>query len=267
MAGGEPHEERLLATVGGAVIDGARVGLAGSWDGHAEAYGFAPDGSDRVRLVIAANGLGSLQVGNSAPLAQPLDPDVGYPPATDLPDSSGLWEGFLYPIHSVQISADRIQLGIDPNDVFAAWCALQTSYPLWQYQDTPDGAVQTAYGCVAHGLQFGFEPIAPPRRRRRRWRRLPFDRRRRRREHTHRLRKAEPLCSGERLSLHGDELCFTVDRGEHAVPQLSDRSRRQLGHHRRDLDGNVGPRRNAGRHPFAKAVVPRRRPANAVRRA
>lgn len=162
MAGGEPHEERLLATVGGAVIDGARVGLAGSWDGHAEAYGFAPDGSDRVRLVIAANGLGSLQVGNSAPLAQPLDPDVGYPPATDLPDSSGLWEGFLYPIHSVQISADRIQLGIDANDVFAAWCALQTSYPLWQYQDTPDGAVQTAYGCVAHGLQFGFEPIAPP---------------------------------------------------------------------------------------------------------
>lgn len=154
--GGIPGTGSTPGTGGTPFVDGGPSTT--SWDGYAEAYGFAPDGSDRLRLTITSDGHGSLEVGNSAPLAPPLDPGVGYPPSADPPDGSGLWEGFLYPIHSAQISPDRIQLGIDPNDIFEAWCALQTSYPLWQYQSTPDGAFQTAYGCVAHGLQFETGP-------------------------------------------------------------------------------------------------------------
>ena len=41
-----------------------------------------PDGSDRVRLTIAANGQGTFEVGNAALLPPPTDPNVGYPART-----------------------------------------------------------------------------------------------------------------------------------------------------------------------------------------
>src|SRR5450432_936374 len=64
-----------------AVIGSQLSDYAASWDGYAEAYTFMPDGSDRVRLTIDANGQGTLEVGNAALLPPPTDPNVGYRPA------------------------------------------------------------------------------------------------------------------------------------------------------------------------------------------
>jgi hypothetical protein len=160
-SGGTPGTGGIVGTGGIPNSDGGLTNTT-TWDGYAEAYAFAPDGSDRLRLTLTSNGVGSLEVGDSALLAPPHDSRVGYPPAADPSDSSGLWEGFLYPFHSAQISPDRIQFGIDPNEIFEDWCVLQTSYPVGQYQGTPDGAVETAYGCVARGAQFGFSPSGLP---------------------------------------------------------------------------------------------------------
>jgi hypothetical protein len=117
--------------IGNTNVVGSRLSdYAASWDGYAEAYTFSPDGSDRVRLTIAANGQGTLEVGNQTLGAAPTDPNLGYPPGNEdpLPTSTPppLWEGALYPIYGAQVQTNRIQVGIKPNDFYAAWCALQT---------------------------------------------------------------------------------------------------------------------------------------------
>jgi hypothetical protein len=130
--------------------------FAGTWDGYAEATTFAPDGSDRVRLTIDVNNGGTVTIGNAPALPPATDPDVGYPPSTDPADPSGFWEGFAYPAHAAAItSSNRIQLGLDPEDILATWCPLQTSYPEYQLY-VGDGAMPTFYGCVKHGLSYGF---------------------------------------------------------------------------------------------------------------
>jgi hypothetical protein len=114
---------------------------AASWDGYAQAYGFWPNGSDRVRLTIDAQGHGNLRVGSGDLLAAPTDPDE-FTPANiaALPQWSDLVEGGLYPTHAAEVQAGRIQFGINPWDLEAAWCALQTPYPL------PSGGVAIADG-------------------------------------------------------------------------------------------------------------------------
>jgi hypothetical protein len=118
---------------------------AASWDGYAEAAAFVPDNSDRVRVRIDAHGNGTLEIGNAPTLSPPTDPNVGYPPSVT--DSTGMFEGFLYPTHAAAISANRIQLGIDPYDVYVAWCALQTPYVVSEIP-LPDGGTRVFYGCV-----------------------------------------------------------------------------------------------------------------------
>ncbi len=120
----------------------------GSWAGYAEATAFAPDGTDRVQLVIGTSLTGTLGIGSEAPFSAATDPNVGYPPASDPADTSGLWEGFLYPIHASSITGSRLQLGLDPSDIYATWCGLQTPVLWWQAQTTPDGGVQNFYSCV-----------------------------------------------------------------------------------------------------------------------
>jgi hypothetical protein len=119
---------------------------AASWDGYAEAAAFLPDQTDRVRVTIDADGNGALEIGNAPTLPPPSNPNVGYPPS--IVDNTGMFEGFLYPTHAAAISADRIQLGINPHDVYAAWCALQTPY-VFSFSElpVPDGGTQ-AYGCL-----------------------------------------------------------------------------------------------------------------------
>ena len=104
---------------------------AATWDGYAQAYHFWPNGSDRVRLTIDAQGHGALRVGAGDLLAAPSDPDQ-FTPANiaELPQWSDLVEGGLYPTHAPEVQAGRIQFGVNPWDLEAAWCALQTPYPV-----------------------------------------------------------------------------------------------------------------------------------------
>jgi hypothetical protein len=102
---------------------------AGNWDGYVEAYTFSPDNSGRVRLTIGPDGQGTLQVGDGSLLAPPTDPNVGFPAgittSTGSTGSGDLAEGFLYPIYATQVQTNRIQLGVNPADLEAGWCALQ----------------------------------------------------------------------------------------------------------------------------------------------
>ena len=128
-----------LACSGGGAVNIGNTNAVGSqlsdyaatWDGYAEAYTFMPDGSDRVRLTIAANGQGTFEVGNAALLQPPTDPNVGYPPGEPDPvigPNPGLSGGALYPIYAARVQENRIQAGLKPNDYYGAWCTLQTPY-------------------------------------------------------------------------------------------------------------------------------------------
>jgi hypothetical protein len=150
-----------LACSGGGSVNIGNTEVAGSqlsdyaanWDGYAEAYTFSPDGSDRVRLTIDASGQGTFQVGNATTLlSPPTDPNVGYPPGISVdgvsPDGSnnGTREDFLYPIHAANVQEARIQLGIDPSDLYAAWCALQTPIPSYETTTVDDAGVSNTVG-------------------------------------------------------------------------------------------------------------------------
>jgi hypothetical protein len=137
--------------IGNTSVVGARLSdYAASWDGYAQAYTFSPDGSDRVRLKIDASGHGTLQVGDAAVLPPPTDPDVGFPSGVrDYPDpTTVLAEGFLYPTYAAQVQSARVQVGINPNDLEAAWCALQTPYPLASGITLADGGGHFDYTCT-----------------------------------------------------------------------------------------------------------------------
>jgi hypothetical protein len=151
--------------IGNTSVIGSRLSdYAATWDGYAQAYTFMPDGSDRVRLTVGADGQGTLRVGNAALLPAPTDPNVGYPGAGQ-PDlligpNDGLSGGVIYPIYAAQVQEDRIQAGLKPNDYYGAWCALQTSYYILDgYVNSGDaGYVQNfVYSCVpgAGGVSSG----------------------------------------------------------------------------------------------------------------
>jgi len=130
---------------GGAAVDigASRSGekladYADHWVGYAEAYKFA-DGSDNVRIVLDAQGNGTLEIGNSPALTPATDADVAYPPnifAGFEPPQSGdpegritdLFPGVSYPIKMAAIQNARIQLLVNPWQVEQDWCALQTPY-------------------------------------------------------------------------------------------------------------------------------------------
>ena len=130
---------------------------AATWDGYAEAHTFMGDGSDHVRLTIAADGSGTLQVGNQPQVAPATDPNVGYPPAgviSGINNSTGdippIYEGFSYPIYSAQVQTDRVQVGIKPHDYYTSWCALQTPFA-YVTQDIFDPDAGIIYHTVVPG--------------------------------------------------------------------------------------------------------------------
>ena len=149
---------------------------AAQWDGYAEAFDFV-DGSDRVRLVLDSDGHGTLEVGDSAALPSPTDPDAPYPAEGWNFSSNGilaqLRPGFRYPVYGARVDADRIRLGLDFHDLWTGWCALQTPHcqncgsqpaetPLYQCAPSqPFGAVPTVtgQGCSAIDETTG-RPIA-----------------------------------------------------------------------------------------------------------
>jgi hypothetical protein len=122
-----------------------------TWDGYAEAFTFE-DGSDRIRLRIAADGSGTIQVGDMALLPHPVDPAaatwnwrLGSTAATQLKP------GFLYPIYGANVGTDRIRFGADFHDLYGEWCAAQTPYS-FPLSDPP------LYACVPNPAQYNMVP-------------------------------------------------------------------------------------------------------------
>jgi hypothetical protein len=143
-----------------AVVGGQLSDYAASWDGYAEAYTFWPDNTDHVHLTIDANGQGTLQVGSIPLFPAPTDPNVGFPTGiSSVTGSIVLSGGVLYPLYAAQVQTDRIQVGINPADLDAAWCPLQTPYA-WTANTgsrLPDAAAPTTiYNCLPDdGFTFG----------------------------------------------------------------------------------------------------------------
>jgi len=141
-------------------LGGKLSDYAAEWDGYAEAYTFLPSSSDHIHLTLDAQGNGTVQVGTDPLLPPPTDPNVGFPPGVVQKENIGgseLTGGVLYPVYAARVEANRIQIGLKPNDYYAAWCALQSSYfVLNGYTAGPDGGpVATyAYSC-AQGLGGG----------------------------------------------------------------------------------------------------------------
>jgi hypothetical protein len=149
-----------LATAGcggGSTGNGGTTGYSlvdyvARWDGYAEAFTFR-DGSDRVRLVLNANGEGTLQVGDAPLASAATDPTLGPPGVWDVPHSYAyayLNPGFLYPVYQPNVEAKRIRLGADYHDAWRDWCAMQTpvySEQLGDYSCAPDLTIGDDTGC------------------------------------------------------------------------------------------------------------------------
>ena len=123
-----------------------------SWDGYGEAASFPAAGSDRVRLVLDGNGHGTLQLGDAGLLPPPTQAAGGYllDPLSKAGGPLGpvFRDGFQYPVHDARVEAGRIRFGIDPLELYGAWCAL---VPPVVNELAPSG-----YACGAEGGGFNF---------------------------------------------------------------------------------------------------------------
>jgi hypothetical protein len=103
---------------------------AANWDGYAEAATFPKGGSDRVRLRLDDTGEGTLEIGDAPRVPVPTQAEGGY--LLDDVDNKGAGgaggasgafrDGFQYPVHQARVEAGRIRFGIDPLDLYGAWC-------------------------------------------------------------------------------------------------------------------------------------------------
>jgi hypothetical protein len=136
----------LGGTKGSALSD-----YAASWDGYAEALKF-DQASDRVRITLDASGHGTVEVGDKPLLPPATNPDVVPAPFDGAP--SGLWPGFRYPVYDARVEVERLRLELTPDDVYRAWCALQT--PIWANPGSTPPGPDATYSCVT--WQAGWDP-------------------------------------------------------------------------------------------------------------
>ena len=116
------------------LIGASLTDYAGTWVGYAEAYDWA-DGTDRVRISLDANGVGTLRVGD-APDLPPPDPARGYPPGSANPNNMGhaappIVPGFAYQVHAARVESQRIRFAVATGELYTPWCALQTTTHPW----------------------------------------------------------------------------------------------------------------------------------------
>jgi hypothetical protein len=89
---------------------------SGTWEGYVEAYRFS-DGSDRVRLQIAQDGTGTLELGDSPPLVVARDQVALAASPTQIP-------GFRYPLSDVSVADERIRASVQLLKFLDDWCVL-----------------------------------------------------------------------------------------------------------------------------------------------
>jgi hypothetical protein len=115
----------------GSGSDGRPSALSGVYSGYIESFMF-PDGSDEVKMTLSFNAdgtvTGTVFFGNGPALAPPTDPNVGYPPGVQggLGPATYSPTDFAYTILNGTYMAPRLQLQIETQEIFKAWCQLQT---------------------------------------------------------------------------------------------------------------------------------------------
>lgn len=130
------------------LVGASLTDYAGDWVGYAEAYNW-DDGSDRVRVSLDGNGVGTLRVGDAPNLPRP-DPAHAWPPGSDDPRSMGhtaspLVPGFAYQVHAATVESQRIRFAVATGELYHEWCAKQTTvYPWVPSSDPP------MYSCVTN---------------------------------------------------------------------------------------------------------------------
>jgi hypothetical protein len=109
--------------------------IEGTWQGTIDGFQSA-SGSDEVTMTFAAASDGSLTgavyFGDATPPPPPTDPDVGYPTSAfssrATTNTAQLYvDGFRHTARSTVFDGVRLRLQIPTLDVWAGWCALQTT--------------------------------------------------------------------------------------------------------------------------------------------
>jgi hypothetical protein len=140
--------------------------LSGTYTGYIQSFMF-PDGTDTVvmNLTFASDGTvtGTVFFGTGAPLAPPTDPSVGYPPGYGETGANvqgtTLLEGFEFSVLGGTYAAPRLQLGLDPDQLWTQWCELQTTYPFCNCPNDSDGGCPSPspYRCLPNAATGGNE--------------------------------------------------------------------------------------------------------------
>jgi hypothetical protein len=118
-------------------------GVSGDWVGYLEGYSFYFQGSDALRFHfgVDAQGHDTLTIvrGMGVVPPAPTDPFQAWPSAL-IDDGGGPGPGesypeepvagFAYTAHDVTWQGSRLQLATLSSEPWAAWCGLQTSYPV-----------------------------------------------------------------------------------------------------------------------------------------
>jgi hypothetical protein len=133
---------------GGPAADASPID--GIWAGYIESYQL-PSGSDLLAMTFGSGGgdPNAMTFGVKSPPPPAQDPNVGYPAGFGESQGSQLQafqgEGFYYTAYGVSFDGTRLQFGVVSRQLWAGWCALQTSYG-----QSPDGG-GPAYGCLPTG--------------------------------------------------------------------------------------------------------------------
>ncbi len=122
--------------------------ITGTWTGTIDNVAF-PSGSGAIAFTLAnaSAPMGTVIFGNAPPPAPPTDPNAAYPPGFMLgqlqqPMPSQYVEGFVFTVQGGTFDGTRLQFGVVAEQVFEAWCALQTQ--IWG--DGADGGAP--YACL-----------------------------------------------------------------------------------------------------------------------
>lgn len=147
----------------GASVTGANLAdYVDAWDGYTEAQQFVFD-SDRIRVRINGNGLGTLVLGESQAYPPATDPNVGYPPNEDsmsaIIKTSMFRAGMEYPLHGVKVESKRIRFTVSTNDFYKSWCELQT--PVATNDPNVFSCGPNGYTGTPDGMCFNGETGAP----------------------------------------------------------------------------------------------------------
>ena len=205
---------------------------AAIWDGYAEAHTFAgrlgsrPPDHRRQRPGVRCRSATRAAASAHRPERR-LSAGRGRLRKSRHRDRAHPYRGFLYPIHGAEVQAERIQLGVDPNDLYAAWCRDRAVAP----QRDAEHRLRLHPGVPAGWLHARLRLLDPPDGRN---------------DRSGGLQQARSLLHGNGLQLYRQRLYLGRGARGNTGRAIPDRARRRARRHRNDTDRNADDRRRHG---------------------